>query len=223
MDCLKMLMMVITFFIIKTKTADVPDICHVSSHNKNVLWAKGCDYPAVAFEKTTSVNYAQCITNCLNSIACTHFGFDGASNQCWLKNMPLGSKSLISSTTVCGFIRYRATTENYKQCNSDRMMIISPSDEVSTDHDLAITRNYHHYYYYFPFLWLWFIIPTLFRKLLSIIGNNMLTKWLLERYVILFCFFYSIIGIHSLRETDCMPCFKKLNLNFPFLSYIWSV
>jgi len=104
MYSMKMLMIVIAVFVAKTQTEDVPDICHVSSYNKNVLWAKGCDYPAVAFEKTTSVNYVQCITNCLNSIACTHFGFDGISDQCWLKNMLLGSKGLISSTAICGFI-----------------------------------------------------------------------------------------------------------------------
>jgi len=154
-----MLIIVTAVFVAKTKTEDVPDICHISSHNKNVLWAKGCDYLAVAFEKTTSINYAQCISNCLNSIACTHFGFDGTGNQCWLKNMPLGSKGLISSTAICGFIRYRVSTENYEQCNSDRRMMTSPGDQVIMDDDLlSFPKTFHNYF--LPFLyWLWFIIP----------------------------------------------------------------
>ncbi len=44
-------------YMVKTNAADLPDIGHFSSYNNNILWAKGCDYPAVAFEKTTSVNY----------------------------------------------------------------------------------------------------------------------------------------------------------------------
>lgn len=156
------LLMVTLLCLAKPTAADVmPDICHVSSYNKNVLWAKGCDYPAVAFEKTTSVNYAQCITNCLNSIACTHFGFDGTSNICWLKNMPLGSKSLTSSTTICGFILRRAPTENYKECTiSDRTMMTIPIDKA-IDSDLSFPASHHYYYYYFPFLWLWFITPCI--------------------------------------------------------------
>ncbi len=81
MDWVKMLLIVIAIFVVKTKAADKPDICHISSNNKNVLWAKGSDYPAVAFEQTTSVNYAQCITNCLNYFACTIFGFYRPLNQ----------------------------------------------------------------------------------------------------------------------------------------------
>jgi len=81
MDWVKRLVIVLAIVVVKTKAGDKPDICPILSNNKNVLWAKGCDYPAVAFEQTTSVNYAQCITNCLNYFACTLFGFNRPFNQ----------------------------------------------------------------------------------------------------------------------------------------------
>ena len=74
------------------------------------FWSNGCDFWGDDFLRESATNLTQCGISCVKIPSCTHFTYNRALNNCWLKRKSggAGAAQQTERDGVCGYVDGRS-------------------------------------------------------------------------------------------------------------------